>query len=241
MRPHRRQPTRLPRPWDSPGKNTGVGCHFLLQCMKGKSESEVAQSCPTPSDPMDCSLPGSSVHGIFQARVLEWGAIAFSDDKPRQHIKKQKHHFADKGQSSQSYGFSSSHVQIWELDHQEVWVPKNLCFQTMVLEKTLESPLDCKVIKSVNPKGNQPWVFTGRTDARAEAPILWPPDRNSWLIGKDPDAGKDWGQEENRATEEEMVGWHHWLNEHKLERAPGDSEGQGSLACFSPWGHRESS
>ena len=96
VRPHGLQPTRLPRPWDSPGKNTGVGCHCLLQCMKGKSESEVAQSCPTLRDPMVCSLPGSSVHGIFQARVLEWGAIAFSDDQPRQHIKKQRHYFANK-------------------------------------------------------------------------------------------------------------------------------------------------
>ena len=100
VRPQRRQPTRLRHPWDSPGKNTGVGCHFLLQCMKVKSESEVAQTCPTLSDLMDCSLPGSSVHGIFQARVLEWGAIAFSDDQPRQHIKKQRHYFANKGPSS---------------------------------------------------------------------------------------------------------------------------------------------
>ena len=99
-------------PWDSPGKNTGVGCHFLLQCMKVKRESEVAQSCPTLSDPMDCSLPGSSVHGIFQARVLVWAAIAFSDDKPRQHIKKQRHYFANKSSSSQSYGFSGSHVCV---------------------------------------------------------------------------------------------------------------------------------
>ena len=106
VQPHRWQLIRLPRPWDSPGKNTGVGCHFLLQCMKVKSESEVAQSCPTPSDPMDCSPPGSSAHGIFQARVLEWGAIAFSDDQPRQHIKKQRHYFANKGPSSQGYGFS---------------------------------------------------------------------------------------------------------------------------------------
>ena len=110
VRAHRRQPTRLPRPWDSPGKNTGVGCHFLLQCMKVKSESEVAQSCLTPRDPMDCSLPGSSIHGIFQARVLEWGAIAFSDDQPREHIKKQRHYFAYKGSSSQGYGFSCGHV-----------------------------------------------------------------------------------------------------------------------------------
>ena len=110
VRPCRRQPIRFPHPWDSPGKNTGVGCHFLLQCMKVKSESEVTQSCPTLCNPVDCSLPGSSVHGIFQARILEWGAIAFSNDQPRQHIKKQRCYFANKGPSSQGYGFSSSHV-----------------------------------------------------------------------------------------------------------------------------------
>ena len=113
----------LPRPWDSPGKNTGVGCHFLLQCMKGKSENEVSQPCPTLSDPMDCSLPGSSVHGTFQARVLEWGAIAFSDYQPRQHIKKQRHYFADKGLFSQGYGFSSSHV----------WMEKEMATHSSVL------------------------------------------------------------------------------------------------------------
>ena len=116
VRPHRQQPTRPHRPWDSPGKNTGVGCHFILQCMKVKSESEVAQACPVLSDPMDCSLPGSSVQGSFQARVLEWGAIAFSDDQPRKHIKKQRHYFANKGPSSQGYGFSSGHVWMEELD-----------------------------------------------------------------------------------------------------------------------------
>ena len=126
--PHRRQPTRLPRPWDSPGKSTGVGCHFLLQCMKVKSESEVAQLCPTLSDPMDCSLPGSSIHGIFQARVLEWGAIAFSDDKPRQCVKKQRHHLTDKGPSSQGYSLFSSHVQMWKLDNKEGREPNNWCF-----------------------------------------------------------------------------------------------------------------
>ena len=104
-------------PWDSPGKTTGVGCHFLLQCMKVKSESEVAQTCPTLHDPIDCSLPGSSIHGIFQARVLEWGAIAFSNDKARQHIKTQRHYFTYKGPYSQCYGFSSSHVQMLELDN----------------------------------------------------------------------------------------------------------------------------
>ena len=150
-------------------------------------------------------------------------------DNLRQCIKKQRHDFADKGPYSQSYGFSSSHVQMWELDHKESWVPTNWCFWTVVLEKTLESPLDCKEIQSVHPKGNQSWIFIGRTDA--EAPILWPPDVKSQLTGKDPDAKKDRGQEEKQATEDEMVAWHHWLHGHEFEQAPGDSEGQGSLAC----------
>ena len=110
-------------------------------------------------------------------------------------LKKQRHHFANKGPYNQSYDFSSSHVRMWELDHKEGWAPKNWCFSTVVLEKILESPLDCKEIQLVHPKGHQSWVFVGRTDAEAEAPILWPPDVKSWLIGKDPDAGKDWGQE----------------------------------------------
>jgi len=128
--------------------------------------------------------------------------------KPRQHIKKQTHHFANKGPYSQSYGFSSSHVWMWVLDYKESWVPKNWCFWTVVLEKTLESPLDSKEIKPVNPKGNQSWIFIGRNDAdaEAEAPILWPSDVKSWLIGKDSDAGKDWGQEEKGVTEDDMVG-----------------------------------
>ena len=113
-----------------------------------------------------------------------------SYDQPRQHIKKQRYYFAYKGLNSQSYGFSSSHVQMWELDHKEGWASKNWCFQTVVLEKTLESSLDSKEIKPVNPKGNQLWIFIGRTDAEAEAPILWPPDAKSPLTGKDPDAGK---------------------------------------------------
>jgi len=116
---------------------------------------------------------------------------------------------------SQSYGFSSSHVRMWELDHEEGWVLKNWCFWTVVLEKTLESPLDCKEIQQVHPKGNQSWIFTGRTEA--EAPTLWPIDVKSWLIGKDSDAGKDWRREEQGATEDETVGWHHQLNEHEFE------------------------
>ena len=121
---------------------------------------------------------------------------------------------------------------------EEGWVSKNWCFWTVVLEKTLESPLDSKDIKQVHPKGNQSWIFTGRTDAEAKAPALWPPDVKSQLIRKEPDAGKDWRQEEKGATEDEMVGWHHWLNGHEFEQTQGDGEGQGSLACCSRWGHR---
>ena len=114
----------------------------------------------------------------------------------------------------QGYGFSCGHVWMWQLDCEEGWEPKNWCFWTAVFEKTLESPLDCKEIQPVHPKGDQSWVFIGRTDVEAETPILWPPDAKSWLIGKDPDAGKDWGQEEKGTTEDEMVGWHHGLNGH---------------------------
>ena len=135
--------------------------------------------------------------------------------------------------NSQSYDFSSSHVQMWELDHKEGWALKNWHFRTVVL-KILESPLDNKEIQPVNPKRNQPWIFTGRSEA--EAPILWPPGLKSQLIGKDPVAGKDWGQEEKGTTEDEMVEWHHWLNRHEFEQTLGESEGQGSMMCCSPWG-----
>ena len=140
-----------------------------------------------------------------------------SYDKPRQHIKKQRHYFANKGPSSQSCGFSSSHVWMWELNHKESWEQKNCCFWTVVLEKTFESPLDCKEIQSVNPKGNQSWIFIGRTDAEVDAPILWPPDAKNWLIGKDPVAGQDWRWEEKGTTEDEMAEWHLWLNAHEFE------------------------
>ena len=129
---------------------------------------------------------------------------------------------------------------MWELDHKESWAPKNWCFWTVVLEKTLESPLDCKEIQPVHPKRNHSWIFIGRTDAEAEAPILWPPDAKSWLIRKDPDSGQDWRQEGKGMTEDEMVGWHHWLNGHEFEQAPGVGDGQGSLACWGPWGYKES-
>ena len=139
-----------------------------------------------------------------------------------------------------AYGFPSSHVWMSELDYKESWAPKNWCFWTVVLEKTLESPLDCKKIQPIHPKGNQSWIFIGRTDAEAEIPILWPPDTKNWLIWKDPDSGKDWRQEEKGMTEDEVVGWHHWLNGHEFEQALGVGDGWGSLVCCIPWDHKES-
>ena len=127
-------------------------------------------------------------------------------------LKKQRHYFADKGASSQSYGFSSSHVRMWELDYKESWVPKNWCFWTVVLEKTLEGPLDWKEIQPVHPKGDQSWVFIVRTDVEAETPVLWPLDAKSWLIWKDP----DWGEEVKGTSEDETVGWHHQLDGHEF-------------------------
>ena len=141
-----------------------------------------------------------------------------SYDQPRQHIRKQRYYIANKGPSSQGYGFSSGHVWMWELDYKESWVLKNWCFWTVMLEKTLKSPLDCKEIQPVHPKGDQSWVFIGRTDV--ETPILWPPDVKSWLIWKDPDAGRDWGQEEKGTTEDEMVGWHHQFDGHEFDYTP---------------------
>ena len=142
--------------------------------------------------------------------------------------------------SSQGYGFSSGHVWMSELDYKESWAPKNWCFWTVVLEKTLESPLDCKEIQPVLPERYQSWVFIGRTDVVVETPILWPPDAKSWLIWKDPDAVKDWGQEEKGMTEDEMVGWHHRLNGRESGWTPGVGDGQGGLACCDSWGRKES-
>ena len=131
-------------------------------------------------------------------------------------------------------------VMIWELDRKESRGPKNWCFWTVLIEKTLESPLDCKEIHLIHPKGSQSWMFIGRTDAKAEAPILWPPDVKNWLIGKDPDTGKDWRWEEKGVTEDGMVVWHHWLDGHEFEQALRVGDEHGSLACCTPWGHKES-
>ena len=139
-----------------------------------------------------------------------------SYDQLKQHIRKQRHYFANNGPSSQSFGLSSSHEWMWELDYKEIWAQKNWCFRTVVLEKTLESPLDSKEIKPVNPKGNQAWIFFRKTDAEAETPVH-PPDAKNWLVWKDPDAGKGWRQEEKGTTEDKLVEWHHWLKWHEFE------------------------
>ena len=139
-----------------------------------------------------------------------------------------------KNRTSQGYGFSSSHVWMWELDYKESWAPKNWCFWTMMLEKTLQSPLDCKEIQPVHPKGDQSWVFIGRIDVETEIPILWPPDRKSWLISKDPDAGKDWGQEKG-TTEDEMIGWHHHSGSWWWTGGPGVLQSMGSQRVGHDW------
>ena len=154
-------------------------------------------------------------------------------------VEKQRHYSADKCLYSQGHSLPSGHVWLWELDCKEGRTPKNWCLQTMVLEKTSESPLDRKKIKPVNLRGDQPWIFTGRTDAEAEAPIFWSSEVNRRLIGKVPDAGKDWGRKEKKASEDEMDRRHHWCNEHELGQTLLDGKGQGGLACCSPWGHKE--
>ena len=157
---------------------------------------------------------GECSHEIKRHLLTPWKE---SYDQPREHIQKQRHYFANKGPSSQGYGFSSGHVWMWELDCEESWVLRNWCFWTVVLEKTLENPLDCKEIQPVHSKGDQSLVFTGKTDVEAETPVLWPPHAKSWLIGKDPDAGRIWGQEKKGITEVEIAGWHHWLDGHEFE------------------------
>ena len=173
---------------------------------------------------------GDCSHEIERCLLLGRKAMTKLDS-----ILKSRFYFADKCLSSQSYGFSSSHVWMWELDYKESWAPKNWCFWTVVLEKTLESPLDCKEIQPVHPKGDQSWVFTGRADVEAETSILWSPDVKSWLIWKDLDAGKDWGQEDR---ERQRVRWLDGITRFGWTLGAGD--GQGGLACCSSWGHKES-
>ena len=210
------------------------------------------QSCLTLCDPIDGNSPGFTVPGILQARTLEWVAISFSNAwkwkvKSLSCVWLLVIPWTAAYQAS-IHGIFQARVLEWVAiafsdgcEHwinKDSWALKNCCFWIVVLEKTLQSPLNCKETKPVNPKGNQSWVFMGRTDA--EAPILWLPDARSWLIGKDPDSGKDWGQEENGETEDEMVVWDHWLDGHEFEQALGIGDWQGSLACCSPQCGKES-
>ena len=172
----------------------------------------------------------------------KWQKVSFTVSyHGRQHIKKQRHYFVNKVPSSQGYGFSSSPVWMRQLGYKESWVLKNWCFWTMVLEKILESPLDYKEISpGCSLEGDQPWDFFGRNDTKAETPVLWPPHVKNWLTGKDTDAGRDWGQEEKRTTEDEMAGWRHQLDGHEFEWTLGVGDGQGGLACCNSWGCKKS-
>ena len=190
------------------GKNIGVGCYFLLHSSKMVASKPYILHSINHFNPQLCISPNSFfLFCGYCTRIKEQGISKIihtatnvpwkeSYDKPRWHIIKQRHHLVDKGSYSQSFGFSSNHIWMWEVDYKKGWAPKNWCFQIVVLEKTLESALDSKEIKPVNSKGNQPWVFIERTDAKAETPIFWPPDAKNWPILKDPDAGKDLGLEE---------------------------------------------
>ena len=191
-----------------------------------KLKVKLAQSWPTLCVPM-----AYIVHGILQARILEWVAFPLSRGSSQPRDRTQVSHISGDSLPAKPQGKSNTGV-----DYKERWALENWCFWTVMLEKTLDSPFDCKEIKSVSPKGNQSWIFIGRTDAKAETPILWPPDVKNWLFGKDPDPGKDWRQEETR--EDDMVEWYHWLEGHEFEQALGVGDKQGSLACYSPWGHR---
>ena len=178
-------------------------------------------------------MHGDCSHEIKSCLLLGRKAMTNLDS-----ILKSRDYFANKGLPSQNYGYSNSHAWMWGLDHKESWASKNWCFWTV--EKTLESPLDCKEIQAVHPKGDQSWIFIGRADAEAETLILWPLDVKNKLIWKDPDAGNDWRLEEKGMAEDERVGWHRRLDGHEFEQALGVGDGHGSLARCSPWGHKES-
>ena len=203
-------------PWNSPGKNTGAGCHALLQGI-----------FLTQGLNLESLMSPALTVGFFITSTT-WKALTKLDSI----LKSRGITLPTKVLLVKAMVFP---VVMYgcELDHKESWVPKNWCFWTVVMEKTLESPLDSKEMQPVHPKGNQPWIFTGRTDAKAETPILWLHDAKSWFIRKDPDAGKDWNQEEKWMTEDKMVGWHHQLNGNEFKQVPGDAEGQKGLVCWS--------
>ena len=200
-------------------------CFCIFTTLMATHSSALAWRIPGTAEPGGLLSMGSHRVGHDWSDLAAAAAAAMpkmlipwkeSYVQPRQHIKKQRHYFANKGLSIQGYGFSSGHVWIWELNCEESWVLKNWCFWAVVLEKTLQNPLDCEEIQPVHPKGDQSWVFIGRTDAETETPVLWQPHVNSWLIGKDPDSGRDWGQEKG-TTEDEMAGWNHQLDGHEFE------------------------
>ena len=201
------QPHGLYRPWNTLGQNTGVGSLFLLQ---GTFLTKGSNQCI-----LHCRQILYQLINWF-IQIMEYYSVLRGNELLSHEKKSRDITLSTKVCLVKSYAFSSSHIWMWELDHKESWVPKNWCFWTVVLEKTLESPLDCKEIQPVHPKGDQSWVFIGRTDAKAETPMLWPPHAKNWLIWKNPDAGKDWRQEKG-TIEEEMVGWHHQLNGHEFE------------------------
>ena len=213
------QPTPVFLPGESHGRRSLVGytVHRVAKSrtsLVGYTVHRVAESDTT--ERLHFHFLSKSLQMVTAAMKLKDTPWKKSYDQPRQHVKKQSCYFTNKGLSSQSFGFSSSHVWIWELNCKESWVPKNWCFWTVVLEKTLESPLDCKEIQPVHPKGNQSWIFIGRTDVEAETPIIWPPDEKNRLIGKDPDVGEEWRQEKGM-IEDEMVGSHHQHDGHEFE------------------------
>ena len=233
LRPRESQHTRPPCPSPTPGlhSDSRPSSQWCFSIIPSK---EIPGLISLRMDWLDLLAVQGTLkillqHHSSKASILRCSAF-FTE-----HIKKQGHHSAYRSTYSQWYGFPNSHVWMWEVDHKEGWVLKNWCFLILVLEKMLESPLDNKEIQPVYSKGNQPWIFTGRTDAAAETSILWPPDEKNPLTGKDPDAGKDWGQEEKGVTEDEMVGWHHKLNGHEFEQTLGDSRWQRSLVYCSPW------
>ena len=226
-------PTPVLLPGKSQGRRSLVGCSLW-----GGSEADMTEQLH-----FDFSLSciGEGNGNPLQYSCLEnprdrgaWWAAVYGVAQSQTRLKR-----LSSSSSSQGYGFSSGHVWMWELDSEESWEPKNWCFWTVVLEKTLESPLDCKEIQPVHPKGDQSWVFHQKDWCWSWTPILWPPHAKIWLIGKDPDAGRDWGQKEKGSIEDEMAGWHHWLDGSEFEWTPGVGDGQGGLECCDSWGCKE--
>ena len=205
--------------------------------------SSVTQLCLTLCDPMDCSTPGFPLlHQLLELAQIHVHQVSYAiqPSHPLSSPSLLPYYTYPFPIAIEKKKYQWNCMLMWELDCEGSWAPKNWCFWTVVLEKSLESPLDCKEIQPVHSEGDQPWNFFGKNDAKAETPVFWPPHAKSWLIGKDSDAGRDWGQEEKGTTEDEMTGWHHWLNGREFEWTPGVDDGQGGLACCDSWGRKES-